>query len=288
MFSVAQVRKTCGDNKELNRKKYKAALETLLYSMVSVGPKRRRIINLCHIDTYHLYAGFASCRSSQWALLGDWLAHPCFSTRNPILTSQSNPRSFHCYFHCPICTSWAQKSGDNTPLLLMHMALLSTPSTKYLLPLPFYVNCAFSKLKIGEYSDAAPENCWRASAVITPGDIWDTIRIGYPGILLISAIARQIIQATTAGDGGWGKIGRGGQRVEKLRWEESRVNWREGEQQGGYWRWEVWEGVPSFKAKQSLQMVGPSEEAEFWGWYPNDLRVYVKWKRHNGLQSIRR
>ena len=113
------------------------------------------------------------------------------------------------------------------------------------------MNCAFSKLKIGEYSDAAPENCWQVSAVITPGDIWDTIRIGYPHILLISAIARQIIQATSAGDGGQGKIGRGGQRVEKLHWEESRVNWREGERQGGYWRREVWEGVPSFKAKQS-------------------------------------
>ena len=142
-----------------------------------------------------------------------------------------------------------KKSGDNTPLFLTRTASLSTPSAKYLLTLPSYTNSAFAKLKISEYSGAAPENCWRALAVITPGDIWDTTKIGYPRILLILAIACQIIQATSAGNGGRGKMGRGGQRVENLRWDESRVRWRGGKRQGSYRLQEVWERVPSFKAK---------------------------------------
>jgi len=52
-------------------------------------------------------------------------------------------------------------------------------------------------------------------------------------------------------------MGRGSQRVENIRWDGSRVRWREGEQQGGYQRREVWEGVPLFEAKSTSSSSGP-------------------------------
>ena len=45
--------------------------------------------------------------------------------------------------------------------------------------------------------------------------------------------------------------------MENIRWDGSRVRWREGERQGGYRRREVWEGVPLFKAKSTSSSSGP-------------------------------
>jgi hypothetical protein len=70
------------------------------------------------------------------------------------------------------------------------------------------------------------------------------IGIGYPCVLLNSAIT--ISKHSNHKYGLWraGEMGRGGQRLENLRWDESRIRrWGEGEWQGGYRGWDVWEGV---------------------------------------------
>jgi len=98
----------------------------------------------------------------------------------------------------------------------------------YLLSPPLYTNRPLARLKIGEYSGCTGElwagvGCYYArgyTANTCPGGNPDhfrgTLRIGYSRMSLISTIACQINQATSAGFGGEG----GGN------WEEAVRDWK--------------------------------------------------------------